>query len=210
MTKVVLSCAAVLLIGVAFYGITWWTGFGFDGSSPELARLRQALSLDAGMVVADVGAGRGQLTQALARAVGPAGRVFATDIDPKRLQALRTMLDEARVDNVTVVTAQAGESGLPDDCCDAIVLRRVYHHLTDPAAATDSLRRALRPGGRLAVIDFPPPPLLGRGSLGVPVESVVTEMTASGFEKLQHYDDWPGRGALGSYCVVFRRPIQPR
>ena len=208
MKKLALSCVAVLLIAAAIYGVTGWTGFGFDAAGPEMPRLEEALTLGAGTVVADVGAGRGQLTRALAELVGPRGHVFATEIDPDRANALRTMLAGAGVGNVTVVQAQSGESGLPEGCCDAIVLRRVYHHLTDPAAVTTSLLRALRPGGRLAVIDFPPPPFLGRGNLGVPAQSVVDEVTASGFERLQLHGDWPGRGPLGSYGAIFRKPLQ--
>ncbi len=206
MKKVVLSCVAVLLVAAAIYGISDWTGFGFDATGPEMPRLKEALTLNAGTVVADVGAGRGQLTRALAGLVGPGGHIFATEIDPDRVNALRDMLDDANIGNVTVVEAQSGDSGLPEGCCDAIVLRRVYHHFTDPAAATASLLRALRPGGRLAVIDFPPPSFLGRGSLGVPAESVIDEVTASGFERLQLHNDWPGRGPLGSYCAIFSKP----
>ena len=197
---------AALLIAVAIYGISGWMGFGFDASGPEMPRLREALTLDAGAVVADVGAGRGQLTRALAGLVGPGGHVFATEIDPDRVNALRAMLDDVTVGNVTVVQAQSGDSGLPEGCCDAIVLRRVYHHLSDPAAAIASLFRALRPGGRLAVIDFPPPSFIGRRGFGVPAQSVIDEVTASGFERLQLHDDWPGRGPLGSYCAIFGKP----
>ena len=206
MTKVALSCVAALLIAGAIYGISGWTGFGFDATGPELPRLKEALMLNAGTVVADVGAGRGQLTRALAGLVGPGGHVFATEIDPDRVNALRATLDDANVGGVTVVAAQSGNSGLPEGCCDAIVLRRVYPHLTDPAAATASLLRALRPGGLLAVIDFAPPWFFGRGSLGVPAQSVIDEVTASGFERLQLHDDWPGRGPLGSYCAIFSKP----
>jgi ubiquinone/menaquinone biosynthesis C-methylase UbiE len=201
-------CTAALLATALLSGCRSWSGFGFDASGPELPRLTEALALHAGMVVADVGAGKGQLTRALAGTVGPGGHVFATEIDPERLQALRAMLVEANLGNVTVVEAQARDSGLPAGCCDAIVLRRVYHHLTDPAATTASLLRALRPGGRLAVIDMPPPLFLGRGSLGVPAQSVVDEVTASSFELLQLHSDWPGRGPLESYCALFRKPLQ--
>jgi ubiquinone/menaquinone biosynthesis C-methylase UbiE len=205
MMKVALSCAAVLLVAAAIYGLTGWTGFGFDTNGPEMPRLEEALNLGAGTVVADVGAGRGQLTRALAGLVGPAGHVFATEIDPDRVNALRAMLDD--VGNVTIVEAQSGDSGLPEGCCDAVVVRRVYHHLTDPAAANASLLRALKPGGRLAVIDFPPPSFLGRGTFGVPAQTVIDEVAASGFERLQLHDDWPGRGPLGSYCAIFSKPL---
>lgn len=167
-----------------------------------MPRLRQALALEAGKVVADVGAGKGELTFALAREVGPNGRVFSTEIDAGRLERLRA----ARLDNVTVIEAGADDTGLPPNCCDAIVLRRVYHHLTEPARINASLLRALRPGGVLAVIDFPPPFFWRRGELGVPSQSVLAEVTASGFEPLRLMEDWPGRGPLGSYCAVFRKP----
>jgi inosine-uridine nucleoside N-ribohydrolase len=183
-----------------------WTGFGFKASGAEMPRLKEALALRAGMVVADVGAGKGQLTLALAAAVGPDGHVFSTEIDPERLRGLREMVAEAKLGNVTVVEARASESGLPDGCCDAIVLRRVYHHLSDPGAINASLLRALRPNGLLAVIDFPPPPLFSRGSAGVPAQEVVDEVTASGFHLLRLSQDWPGRGPLGSYCALFRKP----
>jgi SAM-dependent methyltransferase len=105
-----------------------------------------------------------------------------------------------------VVEASVSETGLPPNCCDAIVLRRVYHHLTEPSGINASLLRSLRPGGVLAVIDFPPPLFFSRGSFGVPARTVMGEVTSTGFELLRLIDDWPGRGPLGSYCVVFRKP----
>ena len=200
--------SAALLVAALLSGCSNWTGFGFNASGPEMPRIKEALALRAGMVVADVGAGKGQLTRALAEAVGPGGHVFSTEIDPDRVKALRAMLAAANVRNVTVVEAKSRDSGLPAGCCDAILLRRVYHHVTDPAETNASLLRALRPGGLLAVIDIPPPFFTGRGSLGVPAQSVTDEVTASGFELLQLRRDWPGRGPLESYCALFRKPAQ--
>jgi SAM-dependent methyltransferase len=134
--------------------------------------------------------------------VGSNGRVYSTEIDAARLEKLRA----AQLANVTVVEARVDDTGLPPNCCDAIVLRRVYHHLSDPAPINASLLRSLRPGGVLAVIDFPPPFFWRRGSLGVPAKAVIGEVTASGFELARFIDDWPGRGPLGSYCLVFRKP----
>jgi SAM-dependent methyltransferase len=123
-----------------------------------------------------------------------------------RLKQLRVAVVEAGLDNVTIVEARSHDTGLPPNCCDAIVLRRVYHHLTDPASINASLLQALRPGGVLAVIDFPPPFFWRRGSLGVPAKMLVTEVAGSGFEPLRLIDDWPGRGPLPSYCALFRKP----
>ena len=183
-----------------------WSGFGFREDGPEMPRLRQVLVLETGRVVADVGAGKGELTFALAREVGSHGHVFSTEIDPGRLRRLREAIVAAKLDNVTVVEALSSETGLPPNCCDAIVLRRVYHHLTNTAEINASLLRSLRPGGVLAVIDFPPPFFLSRGLFGVPAKIVTSEVTSSGFELLRLIDDWPGRGPLKSYCVVFRKP----
>ena len=200
------AVAVTLALAAACAGCENWSGFGFQAESREMARLRQVLTLGTGTVVADVGAGKGELTFALAREVGSKGRVFATEIDPARLRRLREASVAAKLDNVTLLEATSSETGLPPSCCDAIVLRRVYHHLTDPSGINAGLLRSLRPGGVLAVIDFAPPWFLSRGSFGVPAKSVISEVTSSGFELLRLIDDWPGRGPLGSYCVVFRKP----
>jgi SAM-dependent methyltransferase len=207
----------VLLFLLFGAGCGAWRGPGFRASGPELARLRQVLALEPGMSVADVGAGKGELTVALAAEVGPSGRVYSTEIDPESLDQIRAAVAAARLANVTVVQAQARETGLPASCCEAIVLRRVYHHLTDPAATNASLLHALRPGGVLAVIDFPPllswlwpwPPAgvsRNRGGHGVDARLVAQEVVASGFELVQIIEDWPGRWPLASYCAVFTKP----
>jgi ubiquinone/menaquinone biosynthesis C-methylase UbiE len=201
------SAIAIASLVAAFIpGCGNWSGFGFHASGPELPRLRQALTLKAGMVVADVGAGKGELTLALAGEVGPSGRVFSTEIDPARLARLRETLARGRLGHVTVVEARSHDTGLPPGCCDAIVLRRVYHHVTDPARTNAGLLQSLRPGGLLAVIDLPPPFSGHRGSLGISAQVVVDEVTRSGFELLQRIDDWPGRGPFASYCAIFRKP----
>jgi ubiquinone/menaquinone biosynthesis C-methylase UbiE len=185
-----------------------------------MPRLRQVLDLVAGMSVADVGAGSGDLTLALATEVGPGGRVFSSDIDPGARERIRRRVDAAGLRNVTLVEASAQATGLPANCCDAIVLRRVYHHLSDPAATNADCLRSLRPGAVLAVIDFPPtlawlwpwPPQgvpKDRNGHGVSAAIVVDEVSASAFELVRLFDDWPGRGPLASYCAVFRKAAAP-
>jgi SAM-dependent methyltransferase len=208
--------ASILLVLVGRLGCDTWRGAGFSLGGPEMPRLREVLTLRAGISVADVGAGRGELTAALAAEVGPSGQVFSTDIDPKALEQIRARVAAAPLPNVTVVQAHASDTGLPMNCCDAVVLRRVYHHLSDPAATNVELLRAVRPGGILAVIDFPPtlswlwpwPPTgvpRNRNGHGVAAGLVVDEVTASGFALVNVIDDWPGRGPLESYCAVFRK-----
>jgi ubiquinone/menaquinone biosynthesis C-methylase UbiE len=145
-----------LLFSVVVVGCHNWRGPGFRATGPEMPRLKHVLALNPGMSVADVGAGRGELTVALAAEIGPSGRVYATDIDPVALGQIRARVAAAALQNVTVVQAHTRDTGLPTNCCDAVVLRRVYHHLSDPLATNGDLLRVLRPGGVLAVIDFPP------------------------------------------------------
>lgn len=201
------SRSGFALLASIFIGACSWPGGGFQATGPEMPRLAQAIGLKAGMVLADVGAGKGELTFALAEAVGSAGRVFSSEIDRARFHALREAVAERGLRNVTVVEAKEKEVALPAGCCDAIVLRRVYHHLTDPAATNASLLRALRPGGVLAVIDIPPPFFFfDRSALGIAPGIVVDEVKAAGFEMLRVHTDWPGRGPLDSYCALFRKP----
>lgn len=195
-----------LALAAACVGCESWTGFGFRDEGGEMARLHEVLALDKGKVVADVGAGKGGLTFALAKVVSE-GRVFSTEIDPARLRRLQEAVLAAKLANVTVLEAHSSATGLPANCCDAIVLRRVYHHLTDPSGLNAGLLLALRPGGVLAVIDFPPPFFLGRGQFGVPAGDVTTEVKASGFELVRLIDDWPGRGPFATYCALFRKPL---
>jgi len=211
------ATATILLFETLSMGCHNWRGFGFHAGGSEMQELRDVLALKPGISVADVGAGKGQLTLALAAEVGPSGHIFSTDIDPESLDQIRAAVADAKLDNVTVIQAQARDTGLPADCCDAVVLRRVYHHVTDPDETDASLLHAVRSGGVLAVIDFPPmfswlwpwPPKgvpENRRGHGVAAQLVVNEVTASGFELAQVIDDWPGRWPLPSYCAVFRKP----
>jgi SAM-dependent methyltransferase len=206
-----------LLVSIVAAGCNNWRGAGFRATGPEMPRLRQELALSPGMSVADVGAGRGEMTVALAAEVGPSGRVYTTDIDPEALEQIRARVAAAELRNVTILQARARDTGLPTSCCDAVVLRRVYHHLSEPAVTNLDLLRALRPGGVLAIIDFPPlfswlwpwspKDTVGhRTGHGVAAGVVVQEVTAGGFTLVKVIEDWPGRGPLKSYCAVFRKP----
>jgi len=122
----------------------------------EVPLLVEVLALQPGMTVADVGAGFGAWTIEFSRWIGPRGRVFATEIGAPQLAALRDAVKRENLTNVTVVEGAAASTNLPAACCDAIFIRDAYHHLTQPQDMLRSFAAALKPGGRLAVIDFPP------------------------------------------------------
>jgi len=114
----------------------------------------ELLDLRAGMEVADVGAGSGLFTLAMARAVGPKGKVYAVDVQAYFLDAIAERARAAKLANVVTVTADQRASGLAADSIDLALLVDSYHHLEHPAAYLADLRRALRAGGRLVVIDY--------------------------------------------------------
>src|SRR5574342_22098 len=149
----VLALAAVVVLAVAslpYLPLIHGTTAG------EVERLAAWLEIQPGTRLADLGAGDGTFTVALARRVGPSGHVYATEIDADRLADIRQAATKAGLSNVTVIEGTVSRTNLPEACCDALFSRMVYHHLTDPGAINADIFRALRPGGRLMVIDFEP------------------------------------------------------
>jgi len=182
-------------------------------SESEIQRLARVMNWKAGQVIADVGAGEGEIGFAAAAAVGKTGKVYLTELDEEKLAALQKDASRRNLKNLMILAAAEKETKLPDNCCDAIILRRVYHHFTAPTEMDASLLRSLRPGGLLAVIEFAPrksltasDPVKGvpinRGGHGIPKKILMEELTAAGFKVDKSFDDWPDEG----YCVLFRKP----
>lgn len=113
-----------------------------------------ALGLAAGDVACDVGAGPGVFTLRLARAVGPGGRVHAVDVEPRMIELLRRRAVDAGIENVTPLLAADAASALPPEACDAILVVNTFHHFADRPGTLRRLAARLRPGGRLAIVDF--------------------------------------------------------
>ena len=176
----------------------------------EAARTIEALGLRPGLSVADVGTGNGEWAERIGREVGQSGHVYATEVDRDKLNEVETRLKEVGLKNVTTILGTQEDTGLTPGCCDAILLRMVYHHFVDPARMRASLRSALRRGAPLVVIDTEPQKgwrqleqgVPDRGGHGIKEEDLLREMTTDGFTVVARHDDWPGDGQR--YCVVFR------
>lgn len=173
----------------------------------ELTRLAELTHWKDGTVVADIGAGDGTYTFLAAEKVGASGRIYATEIDKEKLSSLKAEAAKRNLTNIVVVEGSADDTKLPSNCCDAIFLRHVYHHLTQPQDFNRNLMRSLRPGAFLAIIDFPPSsnlsPVEGvpknRGGHGIPEKVMVEELTAAGLQVEKIVKDWSAQ----DYCVVF-------
>ena len=199
----------LLLISVASLSFLWSLG---AASEEEISRLRQVMGWKAGQTIADVGAGEGEIGFAAAITVGEAGKVYLTELDEKKRKALEGEVRRRRLKNALVVQGAEKQTTLPDKCCDGIILRRVYHHLTAPTEMDASLYQSLKPGGELAVIDFPPRKWLSeldavkgvpanRGGHGIPQKILIEELTTAGFKVEEVLNDWPE----DSYCLVLRK-----
>ena len=178
----------------------------------EVSRLVELLELRSDSVVADVGAGSGEVAVEMARQLGPASRVYGTDVNAQRIAEIKDAATKAGLTNVVAFEGAPASTNLPDACCNALFVRYVYHHFADPPAMNASILRSLKPGGRFAVMDGPrnakpgvPPAERASGKThGVAEETVVEELKAAGFEIVTVVPEWPGN----LFLVLARKPAR--
>lgn len=197
-----------MLAGLSLAGSAGFVYYAFGAFLPwreeaEAVRLAELAGMGEGSTVAEIGAGAGRFTMSFARRVGPRGRVFSTELAGDAVAALAARAAAEGLRNVTEVRGGRLETNLPDGCCDVVVLRNVYHHVTEPQAFARALRQAVRDGGRLVVIDFdtgalwlhggrPGDTSSRRAGHGVERADAIAELTAAGFQLEQEIADWGG------------------
>jgi tRNA A58 N-methylase Trm61 len=160
-----------------------------SGSTISTERIFEALGVREGITVCEIGAGDGELTIAAARIVGSTGRVYTSELGEERLKTLQDRVASSSLPQVTAVAGAPVKTNFPDASCDALFMRNVYHHFADPAAMNVSIAAALKPGGRVAIVDFTPPDKEASrpsdrardGMHGVSPESVSRELKEAGF-----------------------------
>src|SRR5215510_11821532 len=134
-----------------------WVGT-LESESREIAAQRAAITtaigLRTGQAVADIGAGTGLFEEPFARAVGPTGVVYAVDISPAFIEHIRERAAAAGLSQVQPVLCDDRSTGLPRGSVDVAFVCDTYHHFEHPSDTLASLHEALRPGGRLVVVDF--------------------------------------------------------
>jgi ubiquinone/menaquinone biosynthesis C-methylase UbiE len=112
------------------------------------------LKIARGAAVADIGAGSGYITERLAARVGPAGKVFANDVQPQMLDLLARRLARKKIANVTLVQGTLDDPKLPPESVDLALMVDVYHEFSQPQAMLRHLREALKPGGRMVLLEY--------------------------------------------------------
>jgi SAM-dependent methyltransferase len=165
----------------------------------RIERVMDLLGIQRGAVVADVGAGSGWFTVRAARRVGPGGSVFAVEINPKYVDAIATRARREGLDNVRAILGHEDDPLLPKASIDAVLLLKTYHELGKPLPVLRAIRRALRPSGRLGVIDRE-----GRGDdHGIDEAVVIREAIRVGFALAERHD-WSSPEERVDYFLIFR------
>ncbi len=163
-------------------------------------RIIAALTLSPTDVVADIGAGTGYMAVRLARHL-KGGTVFAVDLEPKMVQHLAERAKANGIANLRTIVATEASPNLPERV-DVVVLLNVYHHISERSDYFKRLRTSLKPGGRVAIVDFRPESPVGAPKhLRLSVDQITTEMTAAGYLPAGSHDFLPRQNFL-----VFQLP----
>lgn len=168
-------------------------------------RVIEVLAIEAGDRVADIGAGDGYFSFRLADAVGPTGRVYATDVDEAVLRELGEEVRSRGYENIDVVPATEDDSGLPSGQIDLVFLCNVYHHVENRIDYFDALREKLRPDGLVAIVDVRggvPFRWLTPPGHSTPREDLLREMDSARYRPLERFDFLP----LQDFVIFAPRP----
>jgi ubiquinone/menaquinone biosynthesis C-methylase UbiE len=117
-------------------------------------QVMDALAIGEGSVVADVGAGGGWFTVRLARRVGPNGVVLAQDVQPQMLDSISRRIVREGLANVRYIRCERRDPKLPAATLDAVLMVDTYHEFENPVALLRGVRAALKPGGRVGIVNF--------------------------------------------------------
>lgn len=158
----------------------------------------QALKLQPDAVIADIGSGTGYFSARFANMV-PQGRVYGVDTEPDMVKYLAARAKREGLKNITAVQAKPGDPGLPEKA-DLIIYVDVYHHVDDRIQYFRRLQNSLKPGGRLAIIDFTMDSPAGPPkSARIAPEQVKTELQRAGYLLAEEHAFLPNQ-----YFLVFR------
>jgi SAM-dependent methyltransferase len=162
-----------------------------------------ALEIQPGWTVADVGAGVGYTTMRLSPRVGPKGTVLATDIQPRMLRALESNAKVAKATNIKAILCTPTDTKLPTGAVDLALMVDVYHECSEPEAVLKDLLRALKPGGRLVLVEFraEDPDIPIKPEHKMTVDQVRKEIEPRGFKFKVLHDFLPWQ-----HIIVFEKP----
>jgi ubiquinone/menaquinone biosynthesis C-methylase UbiE len=191
---------------MSWEGVDWlFRANRIEQEDPEA--MLNALKIPRGATVADVGAGAGYHSIPLARRVGPDGVVLATDVQPEMLRMLRANARSAGLTNIKAIRCTQTNPGLPEGAVDLVLMVDVYHECSDPDATLHGLMRALKPRGRLVLVEFRAndPKVEIRPEHTMTLEQVRREVEPQGFVFKESLEFLPWQR-----IITFEKPAEPK
>ncbi|CAN5430872.1 class I SAM-dependent methyltransferase [soil metagenome] len=181
-----------------------WTGASWllretREKEENASKMLDELGVEPGMTVADIGAGNGYHALKLAKMVGAAGKVIANDIQPEMLEMLEKRAGaRGLADRIETVLGEFNDPKLVPESADIVMMVDVYHELSYPEDMLAGIRKALRPGGRLVLLEFraedPEVPIKELHKMSK--EQVDRELEANGFRRVSAFDGLPWQHML--------------
>lgn len=165
----------------------------------QVTRVVEALGIKTGDRVADIGSGSGLFTRPMARAAGPAGVAYAVDIDAGLLKVVERSAREANIENIRTVLAATDDPKLPEPV-DVALICDALHHIGNQGPYIKTLNKYVKPGGRVAVIDFSERWPAGHESMRFTTAQLDGWMKDAGFSREASYD-WLDN----SFFIVYRK-----
>ncbi len=156
------------------------------------------LKLKEGMAVADIGSGNGYHTLMMAKLIGGEGKAYAVDIQPEMLRMLEGRAKKSGLKNIVSVENRYWDTDLPEKSIDLALMADVYHEFSHPEEMLASIRRALKPGGQVVLLEFrtedPKVPIKPEHKMSK--AQVIKEMAVNGFKLARSYDELPWQHLL--------------
>lgn len=148
-------------------------------------QVMDSLGVKPGMVIAEIGAGRGRYVVHMARRVGKAGKIYANDIDKKSLDYLDYRCQRDSIPNIVTVLGNVTNPLLPNATMDLIYIINTYHHLDKPVELMKNIIPSLKPGGRLVIIEHDPVKVPEAGSHSTAKEVLLKQANQAGLEMMK-------------------------
>lgn len=150
----------------------------------QIQRVMDILNIHEGSTVADVGAGSGWFTVRAAKRVGDPGTVYAVDINPEAIKYINDRIEKNGIHNVHTIVSTPDDPKLPANSVDSVLILKTYHEIADPVRFLQNLRKSVRPGARIGIIDRN-----GNGEdHGIDKRVVEQEAVRAGYRLIGHYD----------------------